>query len=111
MVDPQYQHPRHRGRRGEDHHGGVVHADDRGLVSRRQALHHRHQEHRHVQHRLDSPVRYNGGGGGTEKCLSYRDAQCDFLSRLCRNQKDKSRQEKSLDILPQSVLSLTVPRC
>ena len=31
--------------------------------------------------------------------ISYRDAQCDFLSGLGRNQKDKSKQiEKSLDI-------------
>ena len=35
---------------------------------------------------------------GREKYLFYRDAKCDFLSRLCRNQKDKSRGEKSLDI-------------
>ena len=54
MVDPQYQHARHGGGRGEDHHGGVVHADDRGLVGGREALHHRHQEHRHVQHRGDA---------------------------------------------------------
>ena len=89
MVDPQYQHPRHCGRRGEDHHGGVVHADDGGLVSGRQALHHRHQEDRHVQHRLHSCD--GGREGETRLYISYRDAQCDFLSGLGRNEKDKSR--------------------
>ena len=56
MVDPEYQDPGDGGGRGEDHDGGVVHADDRGLVSGRQALHHRHQEDRHVQHRLHSQM-------------------------------------------------------
>ena len=41
--------------------------------------------------------------------MSYRDAQCDFLSGLCRNQKDKSRREKSLVIPP--VSSLPVLQC
>ena len=52
VVDPEDDHPGAGGGRGEDHHGGVVHADDGGLVSGRQSLHHRHQEHGHVQHRL-----------------------------------------------------------
>ena len=37
-----------------NYHGGVVHADDRRLVRGRQALHHRHQEDRHVEHRLQA---------------------------------------------------------
>ena len=63
VVDPQYQDARHGGGRGEDHDGGVVHADDRGLVGGREALHHRHQEHRHVQHRLDREVSVKVNGG------------------------------------------------
>ena len=70
MVDPQDQDPGHGGGRGEDHHGGVVHADDRGLVCGRQALHHRHQEDRHVQHRLHTAVRQAGGRNKTDIYLS-----------------------------------------
>ena len=54
VVNPQYQHPCHRGSRGQHHHGGVVHAQDGGLVGGGQAAHHRHQEHRHVQHGGDA---------------------------------------------------------
>ena len=71
VVDPEHDDAEDGGAGGEDHHRGVVDADQSQLVTRpqptnhsspedgrvvggRDAAGHRHQEHRHVQHSGDA---------------------------------------------------------
>ena len=54
MMNSEYDDTEDGGSRGEDHDGGVVDAEDGGVVRWGDPAGHRHQEHRHVQHGRDT---------------------------------------------------------
>ena len=87
-MDSEDDDTKDGGARGEDHHGGVVDAEDGRVVSRRDPAGDRHQEHRHVQH--------------------GRDTQRHLLPGLCRDQEDEQSddvdQNRGLDVVEQEKL-------
>ena len=77
--------------------------DYRGLVCGGQALHHRHQEDRHVEHRLQAVLVTR-----EREVSMYRDSQGNLLPGFCGNQEDKSENKKLTHLYFFSQLHRTV---
>ena len=76
VVDPQHDHSQHCRRRREDHHRGVVDAEDGRVVRGGDPRGHRHQEH--LKKDLNVPVIR---GAATYRHVEHGgDAQRDLLS-------------------------------
>ena len=89
MVDPQDDDPEDGGGRGEDHHSGVVDAEDGRVVSGRDPTGDRHQED--LDSQCYDEIVTEGEGGSYCHVQHGGDTQGHLLARLGRDEEDKAR--------------------